>query len=104
MIVFMAMDCHAHTITIAIHAVLLLESILELRASLPSASPSPGRIYVKKYWKIYPTTSAPSTLGMKYAARRKVFPLILLLSPSARRRLITFVRIVATIASLMVNQ
>ena len=52
MIVFIAMDCHAQTITIAIHAVLLLESMLPLSASIPSASPSPGRIYVKKYWKM----------------------------------------------------
>ena len=38
--VFIAIDCHAHTITIAIHARFLLASIL---AVLVSA----GRIYVK---------------------------------------------------------
>ena len=30
----------------------LFESILELNALIPSTSPRPGRIYVKKYWKI----------------------------------------------------
>ena len=52
---------------------------------------------------MYPTTSAPSTFGIKYAPLSALLNLILLFSPSAIRRLNTFVKIVATIANLNVK-
>ena len=52
MIVFIAIACHAATITIANHADFVLASILLLKNPIPSLSPIVGRIYVKIKLKI----------------------------------------------------
>ena len=65
MIVFIAIPCHAPTITIAIHAVVSLARILFSKNEIPNVFATDGIIYVKIKLKIYPTTNPPKILGTK---------------------------------------